>query len=124
VPLAERLHRTWDYACLNQAEQRGRWPTQGFLFIDVADVTGFPEMMDGRVERLPWRCMGVCWRYRNNPEREAAMLRVGLHRSICLVVDTLSVRSHDLRARMILKQRLKISISADLRLFRGAAKNP
>ena len=29
---------------------------------DVADVTGFPEMMDGRVKTLhPW-CMAACWR--------------------------------------------------------------
>ncbi len=34
----------------------------GLTVIDVADVTGFPEMMDGRVKTLHPVVHGGCWR--------------------------------------------------------------
>jgi phosphoribosylaminoimidazolecarboxamide formyltransferase / IMP cyclohydrolase len=41
---------------------------------DVADVTGFPEMMDGRVKTLHPRVHGGLLAVRENPAHEAAML--------------------------------------------------
>ncbi len=34
----------------------------GLSVVDVADVTGFPEMMDGRVKTLHRWCMAAFWR--------------------------------------------------------------
>jgi len=35
----------------------------GLNVADVADLTGFPEMMDGRVKTLHRRCTAACWRF-------------------------------------------------------------
>jgi len=46
----------------------------GIAVKDVADVTGFPEMMDGRVKTLHPKVHGGLLGIRENPEHEAAML--------------------------------------------------
>jgi phosphoribosylaminoimidazolecarboxamide formyltransferase/IMP cyclohydrolase len=45
----------------------------GLPVIDVSDVTGFPEMMDGRVKTLHPRIHGGLLALRDNPEHAAAM---------------------------------------------------
>ncbi len=40
---------------------------------DVSDVTGFPEMMDGRVKTLHPKIHGGLLGVRDNPEHQAAM---------------------------------------------------
>ena len=47
----------------------------GIEVIDVSDVTGFPEMMDGRVKTLHPRVHGGLLALRDNPEHVAAMER-------------------------------------------------
>lgn len=46
----------------------------GIAVKDVADLTGFPEMMDGRVKTLHPKVHGGLLAIRENPEHEAAML--------------------------------------------------
>ena len=45
----------------------------GLKVIDVSDLTGFPEMMDGRVKTLHPKVHGGLLAIRENPEHEAAM---------------------------------------------------
>src|SRR5688500_17085033 len=45
---------------------------------DVADVTGFPEMMDGRVKTLHPKIHGGLLALRDNPEHAAAMKQHGI----------------------------------------------
>src|SRR4051794_36530122 len=45
---------------------------------DVADVTGFPEMMDGRVKTLHPKIHGGLLALRDNPEHAAAMREHGI----------------------------------------------
>src|SRR5260370_12255685 len=40
---------------------------------DVSDVTGFPEMMDGRIKTLHPKIHGALLSVRDNPEHQAAM---------------------------------------------------
>ena len=40
---------------------------------DISDLTGFPEMMDGRVKTLHPKVHGGLLAVRDNPEHEAAM---------------------------------------------------
>lgn len=47
----------------------------GIEVIDVSDLTGFPEMMDGRVKTLHPRVHGGLLALRDNPEHVAAMER-------------------------------------------------
>jgi phosphoribosylaminoimidazolecarboxamide formyltransferase/IMP cyclohydrolase len=46
----------------------------GLAVKDVADLTGFPEMMDGRLKTLHPKVHGGLLAIRENPEHEAAML--------------------------------------------------
>jgi phosphoribosylaminoimidazolecarboxamide formyltransferase/IMP cyclohydrolase len=54
---------------------------------DVSDVTGFPEMMDGRVKTLHPKVHGGLLAIRENPEHEAAMLAHGIAPIDLLVVN-------------------------------------
>ncbi|RFB78223.1 bifunctional phosphoribosylaminoimidazolecarboxamide formyltransferase/IMP cyclohydrolase [Methylovirgula sp. 4M-Z18] len=54
---------------------------------DVADLTGFPEMMDGRVKTLHPKVHGGLLAIRENPEHEAAMLAHNIPAIDLLVVN-------------------------------------
>ena len=89
---------------------------------DVSEVTGFPEMMDGRVKTLHPKIHGGLLGIRGNPEHEAAMLAHGIGAIDLLVVnlypfeDTLT-RSKDYDT---LIENIDIGGPA---MIRGAAKN-
>jgi phosphoribosylaminoimidazolecarboxamide formyltransferase / IMP cyclohydrolase len=59
----------------------------GITAKDVADLTGFPEMMDGRVKTLHPSVHGGLLALRENPEHEAAMLVHGIAPIDLLVVN-------------------------------------
>ncbi len=59
----------------------------GIAVKDVSDITGFPEMMDGRVKTLHPAVHGGLLAIRENPEHEAAMLAHGIGAIDLLVVN-------------------------------------
>ncbi len=59
----------------------------GLPVADVSDLTGFPEMMDGRVKTLHPKVHGGLLAIRENPEHEAAMLAHGIGAIDLLVVN-------------------------------------
>ncbi len=59
----------------------------GLLVRDVADVTGFPEMMDGRVKTLHPLVHGGLLAIRDNPEHRSAMAAHGIAPIDLLVVN-------------------------------------
>src|SRR5713101_7071291 len=54
---------------------------------DVSDVTGFPEMMDGRVKTLHPKIHGALLGLRDNPEHQAAMREHGIEPIDMVVVN-------------------------------------
>ncbi|MGL4324454.1 MAG: bifunctional phosphoribosylaminoimidazolecarboxamide formyltransferase/IMP cyclohydrolase, partial [Beijerinckiaceae bacterium] len=54
---------------------------------DVSDLTGFPEMMDGRVKTLHPAVHGGLLAVRGNPEHEASMLAHGIQSIDVLIVN-------------------------------------
>ena len=54
---------------------------------DISDVTGFPEMMDGRVKTLHPRVHGGLLALRNNPEHVSAMQQHGIEPIDMVVVN-------------------------------------
>jgi phosphoribosylaminoimidazolecarboxamide formyltransferase / IMP cyclohydrolase len=54
---------------------------------DISEVTGFPEMMDGRVKTLHPKVHGGLLAIRGNPEHEASMLAHGIDSIDLLVVN-------------------------------------
>src|SRR5918994_5100182 len=59
----------------------------GVPVMDVSEVTGFPEMMDGRVKTLHPAVHGGLLGIRANPEHQAAMLAHGIQAIDLLVVN-------------------------------------
>ncbi|WP_372602854.1 bifunctional phosphoribosylaminoimidazolecarboxamide formyltransferase/IMP cyclohydrolase [Actibacterium sp.] len=59
----------------------------GLSVKDVSDVTGFPEMMDGRVKTLHPKVHGGLLALRDNPEHVAAMTEHGIDAIDLLVVN-------------------------------------
>src|SRR5436853_4857757 len=59
----------------------------GLKVIDVADVTGFPEMMDGRVKTLHPKVHGGLLAIRGNSDHAAAMATHGIPPIDLLVVN-------------------------------------
>ncbi len=59
----------------------------GFEVLDVEDLTGFPELMDGRLKTLHPVVHGGLLAIREDPEHEAAMLAHGISPIDLLVVN-------------------------------------
>jgi phosphoribosylaminoimidazolecarboxamide formyltransferase/IMP cyclohydrolase len=59
----------------------------GLAVKDVSELTGFPEMMDGRVKTLHPKVHGGLLAIRDNPEHQAAMYAHGIDPIDLLVVD-------------------------------------
>ena len=60
---------------------------EGLKVVDVSDLTGFPEMMDGRVKTLHPKVHGGLLAIREDPEHEAAMYAHGIAPIDLLVVN-------------------------------------
>src|SRR5215212_7000223 len=59
----------------------------GIQVTDVSDVTGFPEMMDGRVKTLHPKIHGAFLALRDNPEHIASMVDHGIQPIDMVVVN-------------------------------------
>src|SRR5271165_3702657 len=59
----------------------------GFTVLDVAQITGFPEMMDGRIKTLHPRVHGGLLAIRTDPAHQAAMIANDIAPIDLLVVD-------------------------------------
>src|SRR5882724_6957745 len=59
----------------------------GIKVTDVSDITGFPEMMDGRVKTLHPKIHGGLLAVRDNPEHVAAMNQNGIEPIDMVVID-------------------------------------
>lgn len=121
VPFAERLH-AWGVTLVSTGGTAKALTDAGLPVIDVADLTGFPEMMDGRVKTLHPKVHGGLLAIRNNPEHEAAMLAHGITPIDLLVVtlypfEATIARTDDFDAAI---ENIDIGGPA---LIRGAAKN-
>src|SRR5262245_16136019 len=66
---------------------RGALAEAGLKVIDVADITGFPEMMDGRVKTLHPKVHGGLLAIRDNAAHTAAMQAHGIRPIDLLVVN-------------------------------------
>ncbi len=94
----------------------------GLAVSEVADVTGFPEMMDGRIKTLHPKIHGGLLAIRENPEHEAAMLAHSIE-----PIDLLVVNLYPFEATLAAGGTTEAIIEAiDVggpAMIRGAAKN-
>ena len=90
---------------------------------DVSDVTGFPEMMDGRIKTLHPRIHGALLALRDNPEHVAAMNEHGIEPIDMVVVNLYpfeqTIKRQDVTQAEAIEQ---IDIGGPA-MIRSAAKN-
>jgi phosphoribosylaminoimidazolecarboxamide formyltransferase / IMP cyclohydrolase len=95
----------------------------GIEVMDVSDVTGFPEMMDGRVKTLHPKIHGGLLGLRDNPEHLGAMNQHGIHPIDMVVVNLYpfeqTISRHDVTQEEAVEQ---IDIGGPA-MIRSAAKN-
>src|SRR6266850_5161127 len=95
----------------------------GIAVRDVADITGFPEMMDGRIKTLHPRVHGGLLALRDNPEHVAAMHEHGIE-PIDMVVVNLYPFEQTIRREGVTREEAieQIDIGGPA-MIRSAAKN-
>lgn len=86
IPFAQALH-AMGVELISTGGTRKALADAGLPVKDVSDITGFPEMMDGRVKTLHPKVHGGLLAIRENPEHEAAMLAHGIGPIDLLVVN-------------------------------------
>ena len=94
----------------------------GFAVVDVAQMTGFPEMMDGRLKTLHPRVHGGLLAIRSDPAHQAAMLANDIA-AIDLLVVNLYPFEATLRRNASFEDRIENIDIGGPAMIRGAAKN-
>jgi phosphoribosylaminoimidazolecarboxamide formyltransferase / IMP cyclohydrolase len=95
----------------------------GVDVLDVSDITGFPEMMDGRVKTLHPRVHGGLLAVRDNPEHVAAMERNGIQPIDMVVVNLYPFAETIARERVTREEAIEQIDIGGPAMIRSAAKN-
>jgi len=90
---------------------------------DVSDVTGFPEMMDGRIKTLHPKIHGALLSVRNNPEHVAAMLEHGIEPIDLVVINLYPFEETIAREGVTLAEAIEQIDIGGPAVIRSAAKN-
>src|ERR1051325_8360055 len=75
---ATALHREFGITLISTGGTAKFLRDLGLPVTDVSDVTGFPEMMDGRVKTLHPKVHGALLALRDNPDHITAMRQHGI----------------------------------------------
>ncbi|HEV2904252.1 MAG TPA: bifunctional phosphoribosylaminoimidazolecarboxamide formyltransferase/IMP cyclohydrolase [Pyrinomonadaceae bacterium] len=95
----------------------------GIDVIDVADITGFPEMMDGRVKTLHPKIHGALLGVRDNPEHMTAMEQHGIGPIDMVVINLYPFEQTVAREEITLADAIEQIDIGGPALIRSAAKN-
>jgi phosphoribosylaminoimidazolecarboxamide formyltransferase/IMP cyclohydrolase len=90
---------------------------------DVSDVTGFPEMMDGRVKTLHPRIHGGLLGLRGNPDHEASMREQGIEPIDLVVINLYPFEETVAREGVTLEEAIEQIDIGGPAMIRSAAKN-
>ena len=95
----------------------------GINVLDVSDVTGFPEIMDGRVKTLHPRIHGALLALRDNVEHVAAMKAHGIEPIDMAVINLYPFEQTIKREGVTLKEAVEQIDIGGPAMIRSAAKN-
>lgn len=90
---------------------------------DVFDVTGFPEMMDGRIKTLHPKIHGALLGVRDNPSHQAAMQEHGIEPIDMVVINLYPFEETIAREDVTLEQAIEQIDIGGPAMIRSAAKN-
>ncbi len=95
----------------------------GVEVVDVAQVTGFPEMMDGRVKTLHPRVHGGLLAIRSDPAHQASMIANDISPIDLLIVNLYPFEATLQKAGASFEERIENIDIGGPAMIRGAAKN-
>ncbi|MDC7222176.1 MAG: IMP cyclohydrolase [Spirochaetales bacterium] len=95
---------------------------EGLQAIDISDVTGFPEMMDGRVKTLHPMVHGGLLGVRDNEEHQAVMREYNIS-PIDVVVVNLYPFLEEVRTDKTFEEKIEFIDIGGPAMLRSAAKN-
>ena len=95
----------------------------GIQVTDVSDITGFPEMMDGRVKTLHPKIHGGLLAVRDNPEHVAAMNQNGIEPIDMVVIDLYPFEKTVMREGVTEAEAIEQIDIGGPAMIRSAAKN-
>src|SRR2546421_7925415 len=90
---------------------------------DVADVTGFPEMMDGRIKTLHPKIHGALLGLRDDADHVAAMDKHGIERIDMVVINLYPFEETIAREGVTLEEAIEQIDIGGPAMIRSAAKN-
>ncbi len=90
---------------------------------DVSEVTGFPEMLDGRVKTMHPKITGAILAVRGNPEHRASLERHGIEPIDMVVVNLYQFEKIAARADASLEELIENIDIGGPTMIRSAAKN-
>jgi phosphoribosylaminoimidazolecarboxamide formyltransferase/IMP cyclohydrolase len=90
---------------------------------DIADITGFPEMMDGRIKTLHPRIHGGLLALRDNPEHARAMDEHGIEPIDMVIVNLYPFEETIAREGVTLEEAIEQIDIGGPAMIRSAAKN-
>src|SRR5712664_342698 len=90
---------------------------------DVSDVTGFPEMMDGRIKTLHPKIHGALLSVRDNPEHQAAMRKHDIEPINMVVINLYPFAETIAREGVTLEEAIEQIDIGGPAMIRSAAKN-
>ncbi|MFN2516947.1 MAG: bifunctional phosphoribosylaminoimidazolecarboxamide formyltransferase/IMP cyclohydrolase [Pyrinomonadaceae bacterium] len=95
----------------------------GINVLDVSEVTGFPELMDGRVKTLHPKIHGALLGLRDNPDHQAAMSEHGIEPIDMVVVNLYPFEQTIAREGVTLEEAIEQIDIGGPAMIRSAAKN-
>src|SRR5688500_550906 len=123
LDFARSLHKDFGVELLSTGGTARFLRDVGLPVTDVSQVTGFPEMMDGRVKTLHPKVHGALLAQRDNPEHVAAMKEHGIEPIDLVCINLYPFEETVQREGVTLEQAIENIDVGGPSMIRSAAKN-
>ena len=120
---AAALSREFSVALVSTGGTAKLLREHGLPVADVADLTGFPEMMDGRIKTLHPRVHGGLLAVRDNPQHQEAMRQHGIEPIDLVCVNLYPFEQTIARTGVTLEEAIENIDIGGPAMIRSAAKN-
>ena len=123
VEFAAALQREFGVELISTGGTAKTLREAGLKVEDISDVTGFPEMMDGRVKTLHPKVHGGFLAVRDNPEHVAAMVKHGIRPIDLVCVNLYPFEATVARENCTFEEAIENIDIGGPAMIRSAAKN-
>ncbi len=120
---AGALHREFAVELISTGGTAAYLRSQGLPVTDVAEVTGFPEMMDGRIKTLHPKIHGGLLAIRDNPAHATAMTEHGIQPIDLLCINLYPFAATIEKPGVTLEEAIENIDIGGPAMIRSAAKN-